>query len=125
MNVFFGLYDSGIMPTDYSCLQEEFVAMATDVWRMRIEPNRPRLLEAGAISDLNPVRASPGAFRLVLVASSRLSLVLCFGSWAAPVPPEPAFSGLRPAWQRGQVFRPQAVSLQAPVSARAVEVEVA
>jgi hypothetical protein len=83
------------------------------------------LLDAGSISDLKLERASQGAFRLVLVASSRPSLVPCFGSWASPVPPEPAFLELRPAWQRARVFRPQAVSLQAPVSARVVEVEVA
>jgi hypothetical protein len=98
--------------------------MGADVWLMRIEPDRPRLLEAGSISDLKRVRASPGVFPPVLVASSRPSLVLWFGSWAVPVPPEPAFSGLRPAWQQAQVFRPQGVSLQAPVSGPVVEAEV-
>jgi hypothetical protein len=33
--------------------------MGADVWLMRIEPDRPRLLEAGSISDLKRVRASP------------------------------------------------------------------
>ena len=74
------------MRTDYSCLWRSFAAKGADVRLMRKEPNRPRAIGAGSISDLKTVSSPPATFPLVLVASSRPFLVLYFGSSAVPVP---------------------------------------
>ena len=79
------------MRTDYSCLWRSFAAKGGNVRLMRKEPNRPGLLGAGSISDLKPVSSCPATFPLVLVASSRPFLVLCFGSSAVPVQRELAW----------------------------------
>ena len=116
------------MRTDYSRLWRSFAAKGADVRLMRKEPNRPRLLGAGSISDLKPVSSSPATFPLVLVAFSRPFLVLCFGSSAVPVPRAQVWVlasaqalPLASAWGEP----PASVRADPPTSVREEEAEVA
>jgi len=83
------------------------------------------LLGAGSISDEKPVSSSPASCPLVLVVSSRPFLVLCFGSWVAPEPPQPAFSAVPLALLRAQAWLRALVQAWPLASEREAAVEVA